>query len=190
MHYPYLLPREGNSMPVASLRHHRHAPPLKMDDPAARAMIDFQCVPPLTVTEDVVLEQALDEMFRLGVRAFLVVRERGVIGLVTVEHARGERRLEPLQDMRDEAHQGLRVADVMTLSAEVPAVDWQMIVGAQIRDLIEIFDGSGAQHMVVLENEVPNLSSVRGLIHRGRLERQLGAHWPSTFGFKGETASA
>ena len=177
-------------MLVASLRHHRPALPLKMGDPAALAMIDFQCVPPLSVTEDLGLEHALDEMFRLGVRAFLVVRERGVIGLLTVEHARGERRLEQSQNLRDDSYQGLRVADVMTLSTEVPAVDWQIVVGAQIRDLIEIFDDSGAQHMVVLENEMPNLSSVRGLIHRGRLERPLGAHWTASFGLIDETAIA
>ena len=177
-------------MPVASLRHHRHGPPLKIGDSATRAMIDFKCDPPLTVAEDLELEQVLDEMFRLGVRALLVVRERAVIGLITVEHARDERGLKPLQDVRDDAHQGPRVADVMTPSAEVPAIDWQMIVGAQIRDLIEIFDGSGAQHMVVLENEVPNLSNVRGLIHRSRLERQLGTHWVSRLGFKDETAIA
>jgi hypothetical protein len=78
----------------------------------------------------------------------------------------------------------------MTLLVEVPAVDWQIIAGAQIRDLIEIFDGIGAQHMVVLENEKPNLSHVRGLVHRGRLERQLGAHWTLSFRLRDETAIA
>jgi len=33
----------------------------------------------------------MDQMFRLGVRAFLVVRERSVIGLITAEDARAAR---------------------------------------------------------------------------------------------------
>ena len=65
----------------------------------------------------------------------------------------------------------------MTPAADVPAVDWQTIAEARVRDLVEIFEGSGARHLMVLENEDAGHSSVRGLIHRGRLERQLGNRW-------------
>ena len=53
-----------------------------------RAMTDFQREPPLTAAEDCDLDTALDNMFRLGVRAFLVVRELVVVGLITVEDIR------------------------------------------------------------------------------------------------------
>ena len=45
---------------------------------------------------------------------------------------------------------------------------------------MDIFEGSGAQHLRVLENEDSQLAAVRGLIHRERLERQLGTRWAHT----------
>ncbi|MGH8205264.1 MAG: CBS domain-containing protein [Steroidobacteraceae bacterium] len=180
MQRPYLFTSTRAAVPVASLRHHAHAPALKINDPAVRAMTDFQREPPLTVTEDMALEQVLDEMFRSGVRAMLVVRGSIVAGLITAENADDHGAARP---RRGAAGAGLqprraaRVADVMTPSADVPAVDWQTIEEAQVRDLVEIFEGSGAQHLVVLENEAADRSSVRGLILRGRLERQLGNRW-------------
>ena len=71
----------------------------------------------------------------------------------------------------------LCVADVMVPAADMPAVDWQTIAEATVGDLVDIFEGSGAQHLVVLENETMDLSSVRGLIDRVRLERRLGVRW-------------
>ena len=55
-------------------------------------MSDFLDDPPRTITEDAGLEEVVDHMFRLGVRAFLVVRDRSVIGLITAEDADAARR--------------------------------------------------------------------------------------------------
>jgi CBS domain-containing protein len=150
-----------------------HLPQLKLHDCALRAMHDFIDDPPLTLTEDVALEAALDDMFRLGVRAFLVVRERTVVGLITAEDVRGARQQVRL------GRPGLpgqvqRVRDVMTAAVDVPAVDWHMLQEARIHDLVDIFEATAVSHLVVLQSESATLSSVRGLIHRDRLERQLG----------------
>ena len=166
MERPYLLPRESRAIPIAALRAHFPAPTLRIGDPAVRAMTDYRRDPLLIVTEEQAIEQVLDEMFRLGVRAFPVVREHVMTGLITIEHA------------RTVPGRTLRVLDVMTPASDVPAIDWQVIEEAHVRDLMEIFDGSGARHLVVLESQSPTLSSVRGLIHRERLERQLGTRWP------------
>jgi len=83
---PFLLPQE----PIPArmpLRSHSSLPRLKLTDPATRAMTDFQREPPLTVSEDYSLEEAIDRMFRMGVRAVLVVRERNVVGLMTAGDA-------------------------------------------------------------------------------------------------------
>jgi CBS domain-containing protein len=171
---PYLLPRDEHAIAVTSPRRHHHKEPLRLSDPAARAMTDFRRDPPLTVAENLALEQVLDEMFRAGVRCLLVVRESIVTGLITAEHVRGDHTLIRAQSLAMEGAVPLRVADVMTPSPDVPAIDWQVIEQAQIRDLVEIFAATEAEHLVVLESETVNRSHVRGLIHRARLERQLG----------------
>jgi CBS domain-containing protein len=161
---PFLLPQE----PIPArmpLRSHSSLPRLKLTDPATRAMTDFQREPPLTVSEDYSLEEAIDRMFRMGVRAVLVVRERNVVGLMTAGDA-----------VRLTARH-LRVGQVMTLTDDVPAIGWDTLADACVRDLVEIFDGTGVNHLVVLETHGAVLSSVRGLIQRKRLQRQLSSPW-------------
>jgi CBS domain-containing protein len=157
---PYLF-AQGTIPARTPLRSHANAPRLKLSDPALRAMSDFLHEPPLTVYEDYGLEEAIDHMFRLGMRAILVVRERSVVGLITSA------------DAARSASRHLRVADVMTLTDNVPAIGWDTLREARVSDLIEIFEGTGVEHLVVLENHSASLSSVRGLIHRERVERQL-----------------
>jgi predicted transcriptional regulator len=163
MQSSYLLAQEPRAFVPVSPRSRSAAPKLKLHDPAVRAMHDFMRDPPMTVAEDCALQQAIDDLFRLGVRAFLVIRERSVVGLFSVE------------DAQRRAAQGLRVGDVMTPSQDLPAIDWQTLEDAQIRDLIEIFEGTGVHHLVVVQNQAVNVATVRGLILRERLARQLSS---------------
>jgi DeoR family transcriptional regulator, catabolite repression regulator len=169
MKSPYLLAQR--IIPARPALRARSTPPrLRVSDPAHCAMTDFLQDPPLTLSENVSVEQAVDQMFRLGVRAFLVLRERCVVGLMTAAEAA---RLTPHH---------LRVADVMTPTDEVPAIGWDTLDEARVGDLIEIFDGSGVNHLVVLENHSATINCVRGLIHRERLDRQLRSPWSLRLG--------
>jgi CBS domain-containing protein len=169
--HPYVLSSTYNGISVDSLRYRTSLSRLKITDPAARAMSDFKQDPPLTITETVPLDEALDDMFRLGVRAFLVVRERAVVGLITLEDARrasGPRSA----SLADTA--APTVGDVMTPSSEVPAIDWQTLQESRVVDLLEIFEATGVAHLVVIEEDSLHGHAVRGIIQRSRLERQLG----------------
>ena len=135
---------------------------LRISDPAMRAMTDFQREPPLPAAEDCDLDTALDNMFRLGVRAFLVVRELVVVGLITVEDIRQAR-----------GSAATRVVEVMTGAADMPAIDWQTVQESRVRDLLEIFEGANVHHLVVLESQSAQRAAVRGLVHRSRVERRL-----------------
>jgi CBS domain-containing protein len=137
---------------------------LRVSDPAVRAMTDFVRDPPLTAAEDCDLDTALDDMFRSGVRAFLVVREHTVVGLITAEDIRAAR-----------GGHCSRVAEVMTTAADMPAIDWHTLQQSSIRDLMDIFEGAGVDHLVVLESQSALRARVRGLVHRSRVERRLNS---------------
>ncbi|HEY1725328.1 MAG TPA: CBS domain-containing protein [Steroidobacteraceae bacterium] len=170
MNRPYLLAQQP-SAPLAPIPRARPLQPhLKLNDPAVRAMSDFLEEPPRTIPEDSSLEQVIDHMFRLGVRAFLVVRDSSVVGLITAEDARNARRTRARSD--DPSHD-LRAADVMTPSLEVPAIDWLTLQDSRISDLLEIFEATDVKYLVVLQTETATWSTVRGLIQRARLERRL-----------------
>ena len=170
MNPPFLLALQPSALPALSPRSRPHQPQLRPADPAVQAMSDFLDDPPRTIAEDADLEEVVDHMFRLGVRVFLVVRDRSVIGLITAEDADAAR--SPQKSNGAAAH-ALRAADVMTPAPEVPAIDWQTLQDSRICDLIEIFEGSGVRYLVVLQTETASWSTVRGLIHRQRLERAL-----------------
>jgi len=161
---PYLLAQGSNPAPMP-LRSHASLPRLRLADPADRAMIDFLRDPPLTVAEDYSLQAAIDRMFQLGARAFLVVRDLSVVGVMTSSDAA---RSTPRHS---------RVADAMTPTDDVPAIGWDTLADSTVRDLVEIFDGTGVNYLVVLQNHGASLSSVRGLIQRKRLQRQLSSPW-------------
>jgi predicted transcriptional regulator len=169
MNRPYMLAHQPSAVPALSPRSRPYPPQLKVSDPAVRAMNDFQHDPPSTVPEDAGLEEIIDCMFRLGVRAFLVVHDRSVIGLITAEDASMAHRARQHLD----GGRALRAADVMTPSLDVPAIDYQTLQESSISDLLEIFEGTGVRYLVVLQTETASWSTVRGLIPRQRLERQL-----------------
>lgn len=158
MNLSYLL-AQGGSVRRAQLRTRPFMRQLKRNDPASSAMTDFLTDPPLIVAESVRVEDAIDQMFRLGVRSFLVVRDRHVIGLMTARQA----------GLLSTHHR--YVTEVMTPTDDAPAIDWGTLGQSQVEDLLEIFDGSGVDHLVVIESHSATLNSVRGLVYRERLRR-------------------
>jgi CBS domain-containing protein len=162
VYHTQLLVPGSDPMAVPATRHRTKSRRLRSSDPAVRAMTDFLRDPPLTTVEQCDLDTAMDEMFRLGVRAFLVVRAQAVVGLVTADDIRQSRR-----------SSASRVAEVMTAAADMPAIDWLTLREAKVRDLMEIFEGANVHHLVVLETESTQSATVRGLVHRARVERRL-----------------
>ena len=58
-------------------------------------------------------------------------------------------------------------------AADMPAIDWLTLRQARVCDLMEIFEGANVHHLVVLETESSQQATVRGLVHRSRVERRL-----------------
>ncbi len=177
MNHPYLLAKPASPLATQSLRLRPFQPRLCTGDPAVRAMNDFLDNPPRTIVDDAGVDEVIDEMFRFGVRAFLVVRESSVIGLITAEDASAaqEARREGRRAQGRDGAADLepRAADMMTPTHDMPAIDWQTLQESRISDLLEIFEATGVRYLVVLQTETATWCTVRGLIDRRRLERQL-----------------
>jgi len=158
--------------PRAHSQYLRANPPyVRCDDPAVKVMTDFTHEIATTIGAERRLDDALNELFRSSVRALLVTSEQQVRGLVTVRDLRGESIAHSdYRAWRD----SLLVADVMTSANDMPTIDWQVVLDATVGDLAEIFQGTGVECLVVMESESSALVRIRGLIHRSRLERQMG----------------
>jgi len=147
---------------------------LDPSDPAIHAITDFTREHPVTVGEDRQIDDALEDMIHLGVRAMLVMREQRIIGLITSYDIQGERPLQFLQSSNYSRHQDIRVGHIMTPWEKLLALDWDSIQSARAGDLLHILEEAELTHLLVIERGKKNASPiVRALVSRARLARQL-----------------
>jgi CBS domain-containing protein len=138
---------------------------VRINDSAARVVSDSTGEVLWTIGGDCGLDEVLDKMAELGVPAFLVTREQQVVGLVTFDDVQRQRGPLCGPDC---------VADVMTDASHVPMIDWQTVLDATVSDMLQIFDRTHANHLVVVDTESSAFTRVRGLVYRRHLVRQLG----------------
>ena len=148
--------------------------PLALTDPALHVVTDFLWEQPVTVPEELSIDDALREMIRAGVRALLVVRDEVVSGLITSYDIQGERPLQFLTESGYRRHDEIEVGHIMTARDRVPTLDWRAVGRARVSELVAFFRRTAATHVVLVERTDQETSAVRGLISRTRLERQLG----------------
>jgi CBS domain-containing protein len=146
---------------------------VKANDRAMRVMTDFECTHPITVSEERRIDDALQDMISLGVRALLVVRNGRVTGLITSYDIQGERPLQFLRSSTYTRHDEIQVGHIMTPWERMPVVDWQGVREARVADVYDVFRTTGATHLVVLQTAADASLVVRGLISRTELERRL-----------------
>jgi CBS-domain-containing membrane protein len=147
---------------------------LDPNDPAIHAITDFTREHPVTVSEDRQIDDALEDMIHLGVRAMLVMREQRIVGLITSYDIQGERPLQFLQSSNYSRHQDIRVGHIMTPWDKLLALDWDSIQAARAGDLLHILEEAELTHLLVIERAKKQPSPiVRALVSRARLARQL-----------------
>jgi len=159
---------------VLPIRRPTQYPDLKLRDPAVHGMTDFMHKFPISVAPERPIDEALSDMMRFGVRALLVITGENVVGLVTSCDIEGVRPLTFSQRSNITRREYIRVGDIMTDWEDLPTVDWSTMQSARIADLLEIFQGVGLMHLLVVEGEHGGGSTiVRGLISRARIDRRL-----------------
>jgi CBS domain-containing protein len=149
---------------------------LKRGDSAVLVMTDFTASPAFTISGDCAIDDALDEMFRRGVRVLIVLAEdRAVVGLITSYDIQGKRTQQCLEDQPTRRREEVQVREILTPCSQCSTIDWQWVQSAHIEDVLEAFRGTDSPYLIVLEaREDTTAGIVRGIISRTRLERQLG----------------
>jgi CBS domain-containing protein len=151
---------------------------LRSNDRALHAMTDFTSKIAITVALDRQIDAALTDMVRLSVRAMLVLRGDSVIGLITSYDIEGPRPLR-FAERPGVRREDIKVGDIMTGWDDLPTLDWHTVQTARISDILEIFEGVGVMHLLVVESDERGAEVVRGLISRSRIERHLhGEQFP------------
>jgi CBS domain-containing protein len=159
---------------VLPVRHAEERHDLRLHDPAPQVMTDFTTKFPITVAPERQIDAALADMIRFGVRALLVAHDNDVVGLITSYDIEGPRPERFRQRSNLTGRERITVGDIMTQWQDLPTVDWQTVRASRIADILEIFQGVGVMHLLVVEgDDADGHTLVRGLICRRRIERQL-----------------
>ena len=145
---------------------------LEPRDPAFHGMTDFTHKLPISVAPERPIDEALADMIRFGVRALLVSSGESVVGLITSYDIEGGRPAEFSRRANILRREHIRVGDIMTEWDDLPTVSWTTMQSARIADLLEIFQGVGVMHLVVVD-DAGGSPLVRGLVCRARLESRL-----------------
>ena len=151
-----------------------------LDDPALRAMTDFQNVNAAVILPGDTVDDAEHRMIERGVRSLLVVdQERHVVGMITATDLLGEK---PMQVV---SQRGIRrpevtVRDVMTPQHDLEVLDLADIRSAKVGHIVATLRRSGRQHALVAEHDANGRQAIRGLFSATQIARQLGVAIPTT----------
>ena len=121
---------------------------LNPDDPAVYAITDFNRDPPVTVDSEQQIDDALNDMIHLGVRALLVQKDQRLAGLITSYDIQGEKPIQFLQSSTYTLHRDIRVTHIMTPGDQLLALDWEGVEVARAPDLLRVFDETGLDSFV------------------------------------------
>lgn len=147
---------------------------LSPDDPALLAVTDFTREHPVTVDAERQIDDALNDMIRVGVRALLVFHEQRIVGLITSYDIQGERPIQFLQASNYTHHRDIRVGHIMTPWHAMTAIRWDAIQSMRAGELLEVVEHAGVTHLLVLEASSGDATCVvRALVSRARLMRQI-----------------
>lgn len=147
---------------------------LSPSDPAVLAITDFTREHPVTVDVDRQIDDALNDMIRLGVRALLVYKEHRIVGLITSYDIQGERPIQFLQSSNYRHHRDIRVSDIMTPWDSLSGVNWETLQSMRAGELLELLELAGLTHILVVEADQTNSTcTIRALVSRARLTRRL-----------------
>ena len=147
---------------------------LRSSDPAILAVTDFTREHPVTIDPERQIDDALDDMIRMGVRALLVAKDQRIVGLITSYDIQGERPLQFLQSSTYSHHRDIRVAHIMTPWHVLTALNWETLQTMRAGDLLQVLDHAGLTHIIVVEGDrIGSSCVVRALVSRARLVRQL-----------------
>jgi len=109
------------------------------------------------------------------VRMLFVVSDMPAVeGLITSMDLHGDKQMRAVHE-RGLRYDDLCVADVMTETAMLDAIDYGRMKSASVGDAIATLKRHGRNHLLVVESATPQAPRrLRGVISRSQIERQLG----------------
>lgn len=168
----------GISLPATTdLIHVEQRPqrPLSLKSPAVEVLTDLRIIDPISIHDDVALEEAHARMINHGIRLLFVSNNAGAFtGLLTASDVLGERPLRCMQSSGKQRKE-LLVADVMTPRNQLEALNMGDVLHASVGHIVATLKEHGRQHALVVErNSGSGHLEICGLFSTSTIARRLG----------------
>ncbi|GAB3269774.1 CBS domain-containing protein [Parahaliea aestuarii] len=157
---------------VDHLVHPEEFADIDWDSSALEIFTDFRFHKPQVIFQGVSVDEADRRMRRAHVKLMLVVDDRDeFVGTVSAADLEEQNLMQ--HTSRDQARKDLRVVDVMQPRGRIQALEFSLIAGARIRDVVETLRQRGQQHCLVVDTDNHH---IRGVISSSDIARRL--HMP------------
>lgn len=140
---------------------------------ATKVMTDFKSVPPVTVDEHTLVNDALEVMKTQHVRLLFAVNANcEVQGIITAADIMGVKPMAYAQS-NGMARNMVEVKHIMLARDDISALSWRQIQQIKIGDVILTLQGSGSQHLLILDEDEQGMQKIRGVISASDISRKL-----------------
>jgi CBS domain containing-hemolysin-like protein len=153
---------------------------LEPDNPAVYAMTDFRRECPICVPPSRSIDEALEDMNRLGIHALLVTQPQDAAGRVQMLGLITSHRIQQRRVYERRLPNALRgygnvgtVGEIMTPWEELALVNYRSLQYLNVSEVYQMFQGSGLTHVMVVETHDDDSVVARGLISRAALANRL-----------------
>lgn len=148
-------------------------PPYTLRSPALEAMTDFVETAPVTVSAQLGVDEALEWMKSQHVRMLFVLDDKDQFaGVITARDIAGTRAM-AYAHKSGIARTDVQVRHIMRDRASIRCLTFDQVADATIGDLMLTMQGSGEQHVVVIDEGYAGVKRVRGVISASDISRLL-----------------
>ncbi len=148
-------------------------PQSTLRSPALEVMTDFIEIAPVTVSAQLGVDEALEWMKSQHVRMLFVVNDRGQFaGVITSRDIAGTHVMAYAQQNGIDRSE-VQVRHVMLKKSHIRGLTFEQVSDATIGDLMLTMQGSGDQHVVVIDEGYAGVKRVRGVISASDISRLL-----------------
>ncbi|NVK43553.1 MAG: CBS domain-containing protein [Oceanospirillaceae bacterium] len=148
-------------------------PPATLRSPALTVMTDFTKTAPVTVPQTWQVDTALEWMKSQHVRMLFVVDGQGrFAGVVTAGDIAGSK-VQAYAEQHGADRGDVLVRHIMMSRLHIRALTFEQVENATIGDVMLTMQGSGDQHVVVIDESDAGVKRVRGVVSASDISRLL-----------------
>lgn len=147
--------------------------PVSLRSSASEVMTDFSRVMPVTVTEGVAIDDALERMKSQHVRMLFVITQAGkFVGVISAQDIAGSKVIVYMKNhgvSRDE----VSVGHIMLNKQYLRSLTYDQVRHSRIGDIMLTLKNSGDQHLLVVDQTELGIRRIRGIISASDISRKL-----------------